>query len=147
MKPNKSLYKNYTKAHARPSHWIADTLKAFVFGGLICLLGQVLLDLYAQWMQDEKMQKSAVSVTLIFLSCLFTALGIYDHLAKHAGAGFLVPITGFANATISPALDSKSEGFILGVGAKMFTIAGPVIVYGTVASVLYGIIYWITTLF
>ena len=84
---------------------------------------------------------------MIFLTAIFTGIGIFDKLAKHAGAGTLVPITGFANAVVSPALDTKAEGFILGVGTKIFTIAGPVILYGTVASVVYGVIYWITTLF
>ena len=95
----------------------------------------------------EETVKTLVPVTLIFLAVLFTGLGVFDKLAKHAGAGTLVPISGFANAVVSPAIEFKNEGFILGVGAKMFTIAGPVIVYGVSASVVYGFIYWITTLF
>jgi stage V sporulation protein AC len=96
---------------------------------------------------EEKSARAVSSVALIFLSVLLTGLQVYDNLAKHAGAGMLVPITGFANAMSSPAIEFKTEGFVLGLGAKMFTIAGPVIVYGTVASVIYGLIYWITTLF
>ena len=93
------------------------------------------------------MASTLVSVTLIFITALLTGIGVFDNLAKHAGAGTLVPITGFANAVASPAVDSKGEGFVLGVGAKIFTIAGPVILYGTAAGVIYGVIYWITTLF
>ena len=96
---------------------------------------------------DLESAKTLVSVTLIFISAALTALGVFDKIAKRAGAGTLVPITGFANAVVSPAIEYRAEGFILGVGAKMFTIAGPVIVYGVTASVVYGLIYWITTLF
>ena len=116
-------------------------------GGLICTFAEYLYNVYLWLKISEDTVKILVPVTLIFLAALFTGLGIFDKLAKHAGAGTLVPITGFANAVVSPALDTKAEGYILGVGAKMFTIAGPVIVYGTVASVVYGLIYWITTLF
>ncbi len=147
MKIHKSLYKNYTKKHAPKSKAGKNACLAFLAGGLICVLGQGIKDWYSTFLQEESTLSSAVSITLIGLSCFLTALGVYDRLAKYAGAGTMVPITGFANATISPALDSKSEGLVLGVGAKLFTIAGPVIVYGTVASVVYGLIYWITTLF
>ena len=112
-------------------------------GGGICTAGQGLFGIYSRFLSQTN-TKTLVSVSLIFLSCLFTGLGFYDKLAKHAGAGTLVPITGFANAVCSPAIDSKAEGFIFGVGSKMFVIAGPVIVYGTAASVAYGVIYWIT---
>ena len=122
-----------------------DCLIAFAVGGTICTLGQVLLTVYENWL-DKTDAGTAVSMTLVALSALLTGLSLYDDLAKFAGAGTLVPITGFANAIAAPAVEFKTEGFILGVGAKMFTIAGPVIVYGTVASVVYGIIYWITTL-
>ena len=124
-----------------------DCLKAFVIGGLICTLGQALLNGYSALGLEEKAAGTAASMTLIALSALLTGLSLYDDIAKHAGAGTLVPITGFANSIAAPAVEYKTEGFVLGVGAKMFTIAGPVIVYGTVASVVYGIIYWITTLF
>ena len=147
MKINQKLYKEYTAKHAPKSSAMKNFFLAYLVGGAICVVGQVLRELMAPWIEKESTLSCAVSVALILLSCLFTAIGWYDRLAKHAGAGTLVPITGFANATISPALDNKAEGFILGVGAKMFTIAGPVIVYGVSASVVYGMIYWITTLF
>ena len=126
---------------------LKDCVLAFLVGGLICTLGQALLALYGALGLEKTDAATATSMTLVFLSALFTGLSLYDDLAKHAGAGTLVPITGFANAVAAPAVEFKTEGFILGVGAKMFTIAGPVIVYGVSASVVYGLIYWITTLF
>ena len=124
-----------------------DCVIAFVVGGLICTLGQVFLELYGKLGLDKDNAGTAASMTLVALSALLTGLSLYDNLAKYAGAGTLVPITGFANAVAAPAVEFKTEGFILGVGAKMFTIAGPVIVYGISASVIYGFIYWLTTLF
>ena len=124
-----------------------DCIIAFVVGGLICTLGQVFLELYGKLGLDKDSAGTAASMTLVILSAVFTGLSLYDNLAKHAGAGTLVPITGFANSVAAPAVEFKTEGFILGVGAKMFTIAGPVIVYGVGASVVYGLIFWITTLF
>ena len=124
-----------------------DCLNAFWIGGLICTLGQVLVNWYQSLGMDAQTAGSWVSISLVGLSALLTGLSLYDDMAKHAGAGTLVPITGFANAISAPAVEFKTEGFILGVGAKMFTIAGPVIVYGVSASVVYGLIYWITTLF
>ena len=123
-----------------------DCVKAFVVGGLICTLGQVFINWYLSLGMEKQDASTAASMTLVILSALFTGLSLYDNLAKHAGAGTLVPITGFANSIAAPAVEFKTEGFILGVGAKMFTIAGPVIVYGVSASVIYGLIYWITTL-
>ena len=120
-----------------------DCLNAFWIGGLICTLGQVFVRLYG-WMGLEKIDAStAASMSLVALSALLTGLSVYDDIAKRAGAGTLVPITGFANAIAAPAVEFKTEGWIMGVGAKMFTIAGPVIVYGVSASVIYGLIYWI----
>ena len=124
-----------------------DCALAFLVGGLICTLGQVFLNLYTAMGLSKTDAATAECMTLVALSALFTGLSLYDNLAKHAGAGTLVPITGFANAVAAPAVEFKTEGFILGVGAKMFTIAGPVIVYGISASIVYGLIYWITTLF
>ena len=147
MSKKKSEYQKYADRTAKKSPLFLDCIKAFLVGGVICTLAQLLFNLYLSLSVKEETVKILVPVTLIFLTAIFTGLGIFDKLAKHAGAGTLVPITGFANAVASPALDTKAEGYILGVGAKMFTIAGPVIVYGTVASVVYGIIYWITTLF
>ncbi len=112
-------------------------------GGLICTLGEALGSLYGFLKFSEDDAKTLTSVSLVFLGVLLTVLGLYERIAKVAGAGTLVPITGFANAVSSPAIEFKSEGFILGVGAKMFTIAGPVIVYGVTASVIYGLIYYI----
>ena len=126
---------------------VKNCIWAFLVGGTICCIGQVLKTGYLALGLDEENAGTAVSITLVFLSALLTGLSVYDDIAKRAGAGTLVPITGFANAVVAPAVEFKTEGFILGVGAKMFTIAGPVIVYGVSASVVYGIIYWITTLF
>ena len=124
-----------------------DCVNAFWIGGLICVIGQFFINRYSAMGLEKDMAGTAASVTLVALSALLTGLSLYDNLAKHAGAGTLVPITGFANAIAAPAVEFRTEGFILGVGAKMFTIAGPVIVYGVSASVVYGLIYWITTLF
>ena len=133
-------YGRYVAGMAKPSPLWKDLIWAFLVGGLICTLGQGLGDLYQSWGMDKTDAGTATSVTLIFLSALFTALGWFDKLAQHAGAGTLVPITGFANAVASPALEFKSESITQGSCAKMFTIAGPVIVYGVSASVIYGII-------
>ena len=124
-----------------------DCLWAFVVGGIICAIGQALFDGYQALGLDKEKAGTAMSMSLVFLSALLTGLSLYDDIAKRAGAGTLVPITGFANAVSASAVEFQTEGFILGVGAKMFTIAGPVIVYGVSASVVYGLIYWITTLF
>ena len=124
-----------------------DCFHAFWIGGLICTIGQFFLNYYSDIGMPEDAAGAATSMTLVAISALLTGLSVYDNIAKHAGAGTLVPITGFANSIAAPAVEFKTEGFILGVGAKMFTIAGPVIVYGVSASVVYGLIYWITTLF
>lgn len=121
--------------------------KAFVIGGLICVFGQWITGIYMSLGMSKDMAGGACSVTLIFISATLTALNVYDDIAKHAGAGTLVPITGFANAMVSPALEFKNEGLILGVAAKMFVIAGPVLVYGISASVIYGIIIYIFKLY
>ena len=120
-----------------------DCVNAFVIGGLICCLGQYFINLYTGMGLEKQDAATAGSITLIFLSALFTGLSLYDDLAKHAGAGTLVPITGFANSIAAPAVEFRTEGMILGTAAKMFTIAGPVIVYGVSASVLYGFVYWL----
>lgn len=123
-----------------------DCLFAFLIGGAICTLGQLIMNGYLALGMEKEEAGTAMSMTLVALSALFTGLSLYDDLAKHAGAGTLVPITGFANSVAAPAVEFKTEGFVLGVGAKMFTIAGPVIVYGVSASVIYGIIYWLYTI-
>ena len=124
-----------------------DCLHAFWIGGLICAIAQLAMNGYTALGLEKADASTATSMTMIAFSALLTGLSLYDDIAKRAGAGTLVPITGFANAVVAPAIEFKTEGFILGVGAKMFTIAGPVIVYGVSASVVYGLIYWITTLF
>ena len=123
-----------------------DCLNAFWIGGLICVVGQIFTNCYGAWGLEKQDAGTAASMTLVALSALLTGLSVYDDIAKHAGAGTLVPITGFANAIAAPAVEFKTEGFVLGVGAKMFTIAGPVIVYGLAASVVYGVIYWLYTI-
>lgn len=133
-------YGKYVNSKSKPSPCWKNDLWAFLVGGLICILGQGLLNLYGTWGLEKEDAAAAVSVSLIFLAALLTGLGYFDDIAKHAGAGTLVPITGFANAMVSPALEFKSETLVLGTAAKMFVVAGPVIVFGTVASVIYGII-------
>lgn len=136
-------YDALVKEMSPPSPLGKDCLIAFLVGGAICCLGQVFLNWYSSLGLDKDMAGTAASMSLVALSALFTGLSLYDDLAKHAGAGTLVPITGFANSIAAPAVEFKTEGFVLGVGAKMFTIAGPVLVYGTAASVVYGFIYWL----
>lgn len=142
MKPSNKEYDNLVKKASPPSKSYITIPMAFLIGGFICVIGQALGDLYKLGGLDQKSAMRLVSVTLIFISALLTGLKLYDNIAKVAGAGTLVPITGFANAMVSPALEFKTEGYILGLGAKLFTIAGPVIVYGVSASVIYGIIYY-----
>lgn len=133
-------YSRYVEQKAKPSPIWKNLTWAFCTGGLICTGGQALLNLYRGCGLSEGDAGTAVSVTIIFLAALFTGLGWFDRLAKHAGAGTLVPITGFANSMVSPALEFKSEGFVTGLGAKLFSIAGPVLVFGVSASVLYGLV-------
>ena len=148
MEINKNSYDKMTKKASPPSPKLKDCILAFLVGGFICALGETLSFIYTEYCKiNPESVKLLVPVTLITIAALLTGLGIFEKIAKYAGAGTLVPITGFSNAVVSPAVEFKSEGFILGVGAKMFTIAGPVILYGTVASVIYGVIYWATTLF
>lgn len=146
MKMTNAEYSEYIKGMAPKSPLAGDLVRAFLVGGLICCLGEGLSMLYGDWAGlDEKDAATAVSMTLVFLSALLTGLGIYDRLAQFAGAGTLIPITGFANAVVSPALEFKTEGFILGTAVKMFTIAGPVITFGLSASVVYGLILCLLT--
>ena len=133
-------YKKYADRHAPRSHAARNICRAFVVGGLICCFGQLLINLYGLAGLDEQSAATASSITLVLLGALLTGLGVYDDIAKFAGAGTLVPITGFANSVVSPALEFKTEGFITGTAAKMFVIAGPVIVYGVSTSVFYGLI-------
>ena len=143
MEVSKKEYSKMVKESAPPSPIIKNCIWAFSVGGSICAFGQILLFVYQKLPIRLEDAKTLVSVTLIFITAVLTGFGIFDKIAKHAGAGTIVPITGFANAVVSPAIEYKAEGWVLGLGAKMFTIAGPVIVFGTVASVVYGVIYWI----
>ncbi len=146
MKYTPKQYKEISKEMTYHTNSLKNCVFAFLVGGAICTLGQALLELYKSFGLDKNMAATCVSISLIFLSVLLTSLNIYDKIAKYAGAGTLVPITGFANAMSSAAITFKAEGYIMGVGAKMFTIAGPVIVYGISAAALYGVIYYILTL-
>ena len=143
MKMTKKEYSEYVDMKSPNSPIWGNLLKAFVIGGIICCIGQAIKNMYLGFALEEETAATATSVTLVFVGAFLTAIGVYDKIAKRAGAGTLVPITGFANSVVSPAMEFKSEGFVLGLGAKMFTIAGPVIVYGTAASVVYGLVYWI----
>ena len=148
MKINKETYARFADAHAPRSPIGKDCLWAFLVGGSICTLGQVLHDVFQKILSlSEETAGTLTSISLILIAVILTALGVFDNIAKHAGAGTLVPITGFANAVVSPAIDSHAEGLVLGVGAKIFTVAGPVLLYGTFAGFLYGVIYWICGLF
>ena len=133
-------YAEYVKRKSPTSPLWGDLLRAFLIGGAICALGQVITELWVMSGLSRADAGTACSMTLVFLGALCTGLGVYDDADKLGGAGTLVPITGFANAVVSPALEFKSEGFITGTAAKMFIIAGPVIVFGTCASIIYGLI-------
>ena len=140
-------YQKLVQKYSPKSPIWKDCFNAFWIGGLICVLGQLAMNGYLALGLEKTDASTAASMSLVALSALLTGLSLYDNIAKYAGAGTLVPITGFANAVAAPAVEFKTEGMILGTAAKMFTIAGPVIVYGTAAGVVYGVIYWITTLF
>ena len=140
---DRNTYKRFADAHAPRSPLVRNCICAFLIGGLICAMGQGLKMIYLDVCGINPEDASTLtSISLVFLAALLSGLGIFDKVAKVAGAGTLVPITGFANAVVSPAIDSKSEGFILGVGAKIFTIAGPVLLYGILSGAIYGVIYY-----
>ena len=147
MKITTKEYGKMVKKVSPNSTHLKNCIAAFVVGGIICSMGELLFNFYSRFDISEEYARMLASATLIFEAALLTGLKVFPKIAKFAGAGTLVPITGFANAVVSPAIEFKQEGFVLGVGSKMFTIAGPVIVYGTIASAIYGLIYWITTLF
>lgn len=148
MNMEKKVYKKYADAHAPSSPILKNCIWAFVIGGLICAIGQGLVLLYSKVCGlPQKDAGTLCSVTLVFIAALLSGLGVFERIAKRAGGGTLVPITGFANSVVSPAIDSKAEGFILGVGAKIFTVAGPVLLYGTLAGAVWGVVYWIISLF
>lgn len=145
MKVSKQEYSKMAERASKNSPIVLDCVKAFLFGGGFCVIGQVLMNLYKGAGLDKETASAVVSVSMVFLGAALTAVGWYEKIAKHAGAGSLVPITGFANSVVAPAIEFKAEGYVLGLGAKMFIIAGPVIVYGTLASVIYGLIYFFFT--
>ena len=140
-------YPRYAAARAKKSPLVKDCLMAFVSGGMICTAGQGLLNFYSALGLSKENAGMLVSSTLVFITALLTGFGIFDKIAKHAGAGTVIPITGFANAVTSAAIDNKTEGLILGVGSKIFSVAGPVILYGISAGFVYGVIYWLLTTF
>ncbi|MDO4354220.1 MAG: stage V sporulation protein AC [Clostridia bacterium] len=140
MKMTNDEYKDYSERHIPSSPLLPDMLKAFAVGGLICCIGQLIGDLYLDAGLGKTAAATAASVTLVFIGALLTGLGVYDRIAVFAGGGSLVPITGFANSVVAPALEFKTEGLVTGTAAKMFVIAGPVIVYGVGASVVYGVL-------
>lgn len=140
-------YNEYVKKKTPNSKIFSNSIKAFISGGIICVIGQCILTMFKKWGLDVEASGTATSIVLIFIGALLTGLDIYPKIAKFAGAGTVVPITGFANSVVSPALEAKTEGMVLGTGAKIFTIAGPVILYGTLASWIAGIIYYLISLF
>ena len=140
---SKKEYGQMVKEASPPSPVLKDCALAFVTGGFICTIGQLLCNVYQNMGLEMKDARAMVSISLILISATLTAIGWYDKAAKHAGAGMLVPITGFANSMVSPAMEFKSEGFITGLGAKLFTVAGPVLVFGITASVVFGLILWL----
>ncbi len=148
MDMDPKTYKRYADARAPRSSVGRNCLRAFWVGGTICLIGQALCDLYTGLCgMDREDGGTLTSVTLVLVAIILTGLGVFDRIAKYAGAGTLVPITGFANSVASPAIDARSEGLVLGVGAKIFTVAGPVLLYGTLAGTVYGIVFWIVQWF
>lgn len=144
MKYSKQEYLNYVNEKSPDSPLWKDTLLAFLIGGAICTVGQGFSEIYKTFFGlDEESVKTAVPITMVFLGALLTGLNLYNKIAKHAGAGTLVPITGFANAIVSPAMEFKREGWVLGLAAKMFVIAGPVLVYGVNSSIILGLVYYL----
>ncbi len=138
----KQEYQEMVKRKSPSSKLLKNFINAFLIGGIICTIGQLFLTFYQKTIPDQEIASSATSITMIFLGVLLTGLDIYPRIAKYGGAGTLVPITGFANAVSSPAIEAKTEGYVLGVGAKIFTIAGPVILYGSIASFFAGLIFY-----
>ncbi len=143
----KNVYDEYYKKKTPNSPILKNCVRAFIVGGIICVIGQGINDISMYFGLGLNEAKMLTPILLILIGGLLTAVGVYDKLGKFAGGGTIIPITGFSNSIISAAIEFKKEGFVMGLGAKMFTVAGPVIVFGVVASVVYGIIYWITTLF
>ncbi len=143
MSVSKKEYADMTKKASPNSPALLDCIKAFVFGGLICAFAEILFGLFKNMGMDENSSRSAAMIVLIIITALLTAIGVFDIIAKHAGAGTSVPISGFANSIVATALEFQTEGRILGTAAQMFSIAGPVIVFGCSSAALYGFIYWL----
>jgi stage V sporulation protein AC len=144
MKYTKQEYLDYVNQKSPDSPLLKDTIFAFLIGGAICTVGQVFSEIYKNFLGlDQESVKTAVPITMVFLGALLTGLNLYNKIAKHAGAGTLVPITGFANAIVSPAMEFKREGWVLGLAAKMFVIAGPVLVYGINSAIILGLVYYL----
>ncbi len=144
MKYTNQEYSDYLDKKSPDSPIVKDVIWAFVVGGIICTIGQVFSEIYKTFLGlDEEAVKTAVPITMVFLGALLTGLNVYHKIAKHAGAGTIVPITGFANAIVSPAMEFKREGWVLGLAAKMFVIAGPVLVYGISSSIIFGLLYYL----
>ena len=138
--------RKYSVVHFQKSKLLPNIMKAFLVGGAICTLGQLFFEIYRRLGVDTDTSRTLASISIVVITAILTGLGVFDNIAKHAGAGTLVPISGFANSVVAPAIDNKAEGWIMGLGAKIFIIAGPVICYGTFASVVCGVVYWIMTL-
>ncbi len=143
----KEEYSNYVDSKAKKSPIGKNLVWAFVVGGFICIIGQLITDLFTSWNFSKDDASTICTIILIFLGAFLTALNLYSIIGKHAGAGSIVPITGFSNSVVAPAIEFKTEGYVLGLGANMFKIAGPVLVYGITSSVIVGFIYWIIKLF
>lgn len=143
---NKNEYNSLVKKESPGSKWYINMPKAFIFGGTICVTGELIRQFYLWLNLSDIVAGSFTSITLIFIGALLTGIGVYDNLGKHGGAGTAVPITGFANSIVSPAMEFKTDGFIMGVGAKMFVVAGPVIVYGVISSIIVGLLHYIMTI-
>lgn len=147
MGMNEKEYTEYVESKAEKSSLLKNCIIAFIIGGLICVIGQVITDIAMSYGLEKKLASSVSTISLIFIGALLTTLKLYQVLGKFAGAGSIVPITGFSNSIVSPAIEYKSEGFVLGIGANMFKVAGPVLVYGVCASVVYGLIYYMSKIF
>ena len=139
----KKQYSKIVEKHSPKSPVLLDTVRAFFVGGIVCCIGEFFVTLYTKLGYDKEISSTLTSISLILIAAILTALNRFDKIAKFSGAGTLVPITGFSNSVVSPAMEFKSEGFVLGMASRMFTVAGPVIVYGTVSSILAGFILWI----
>jgi len=143
---NKNEYNSLVKKESPGSKWYINIPKAFIFGGTISVTGELIRQFYLWLNLSDIVAGSFTSITLIFIGALLTGIGVYDNIGKHGGAGTAVPITGFANSIVSPAMEFKTDGFIMGVGAKMFVVAGPVIVYGIISSIIVGLLHYIMTI-